>query len=243
MKKETDLRRYEHQSVFEFRAVFELLRRINKYAPQVRRDLLDRVSGVKDRPGLERAVTEWASRWHLCNGEGPAAWAMAIGLDTAEQVPEFGWNLNTYAQFRTDSRLPDGYIDETGVDIFLPTLSLKWNPSRESQAKLRERIYGIVLDEVNPQIEAATAQYERLLTPARHQAPDRAFTFLLRYQILEEKYSDIANDPQKYREQPDRRKSYPLPDVKRDVDEAARQAGLEPRASRQGRPRKRAVQT
>jgi hypothetical protein len=107
---------------------------------------------------------------------------------------------------------------------------------------LRERIYGIVLDEVNPQIEAATAQYERLLTPARHQAPDRAFTFLLRYQILEEKYSDIANDPQKYREQPDRRKSYALPNVKRDVDEAARQAGLEPRASHQGRPRKRAVQ-
>ena len=73
MKKDTDLRRYEHQSVFEFRAVFELLRRINKYAPQVRRDLLDRVSGVKDRPDLERAVAEWASRWHLCNGEGPAA--------------------------------------------------------------------------------------------------------------------------------------------------------------------------
>jgi hypothetical protein len=80
------------------------------------------------------------------------------------------------------------------------------------------------------------------LTPARHQAPDRAFTFLLRYQILEEKYSDIANDPQKYREQPDHRKSYALPNVKRDVDEAARQAGLEPRASHQGRPRKRAVQ-
>src|SRR5664279_3374009 len=42
-----------------------------------------------------------------------------------------------------------------GNHISLPTLSLKWNPSRESQAKLRERIYGIVLDEVNPQIEAA----------------------------------------------------------------------------------------
>jgi hypothetical protein len=237
MKKDTDLRRYEHQSVVEFRVVFELLRRINKYAPQVRRDLLDRISGVQDGPDLESAAAAWASRWHLCNREGPAAWAMAIGLDTAKQVPEFGWNLNTYAQFRTDSRLPDGYIDETGVDIFLPTLSLKWNPSRESQAKLRERISSTVLDEVNPQIEAATAQYRDFLAPFRHQDPDRAITFLLRYQILEEKYSDLANDSQKYREQPDRVQSYPLPDVKRDVDEAARQAGLEPRASRQGRPR------
>ena len=39
MKKATDLRRYEHQSVVEFRAVFEMLRRINKCAPQVRNDL------------------------------------------------------------------------------------------------------------------------------------------------------------------------------------------------------------
>src|ERR1035437_10870916 len=48
MKKATDLRRYEHQSVVEFRAVFEMLRRINKCAPQVRNDLLGRVAGVKD---------------------------------------------------------------------------------------------------------------------------------------------------------------------------------------------------
>jgi hypothetical protein len=56
MKKDTDLRRYEHRSVVEFGAVLELLRRINKYAPQVRNDLLGRVAGVKHDVQGEKTV-------------------------------------------------------------------------------------------------------------------------------------------------------------------------------------------
>jgi len=238
MKKNTDLRRYAHPSVVEFRVVFELLRRIDKHAPKVKRDLLDQALRATAGSGLENVVAEWARRWHLCNRDGPTPWAMAIGVDTTRQVPEFGWNLRTYAMLRTDSRLPDGYADDSAIEIHLPHLTFEWRPSRESQAELRGRISGIVLDEVNLQVKTVAAQYERLLDSARHQNSDRAFTFLLRYQILEEKYSDIANDPQKYREEPDKRANYPVSDVKRDVDELARQGGLEPRVSRKGRPRK-----
>jgi len=245
MKKATGLRRYEHQSVVEFRAVFELLRRINKCAPQVRNDLLGRVAGVKDDAQGEQAVAGWARAWHLCNSDGPAAWAMMIGLATAKHVPEFGWSLDSYATLHHAGRMPDGYLDDSGVEIILPPLSFKWNPSRESTADFRRRIFAAMLGEVYPQIDAATKQYLDFLAPVPHQNADRALTFLIRYQILSESYTEIARDPNKFREQPEGRDSYPLADVKRDVDKAARQAGLQPRPSLRGRPpnRKEHAQT
>src|SRR5450759_4231965 len=96
-----------------------------------------------------------------------------------------------------------------------------------------------------PQIDVATKQYLDFLAPVPHQNADRALTFLIRYQILSESYTEIARDPNKFREQPEGRDSYPLADVKRDVDKAARQAGLQPRPSLRGRPpnRKEHAQT
>jgi hypothetical protein len=235
MKKEPDLRRYDHPKVVESLAVFDLLRRTDKYAPQVRDDLLARVAGVTGDPALKRVVGAWAHTWHLCKSDGPADWAMTIGLDTAKSVPEFGWSLGTYLTLPCWGQLPDGYLDDS-IDIILPPLSLKWNPSRESAGDIRQKLSDAILREVEPQIAAVTTQYLDRLAPVRRQDADRAVTFLLRYQILEESYAEIAGDPNKFREQPERRHSYPVPDVKRDVDEAARQAGLQPRPSPRGRP-------
>jgi len=127
MSNAIDLCRYEHPRIVEFRAVLELLRRIGKYAPQVKADLLDRVSSVNDESERTRAVAAWAKRWHLCDREGPAPWAIAIGLDTAKHVPDFGWNLSTFATFPIDAPLPGGYIDGTGIEISLPALSFTWH--------------------------------------------------------------------------------------------------------------------
>ena len=236
MRKDPDLRRYDDPKVVESLAVFELLRRTNNSAPQVRKDLLARVAGVTDDAEVEKAVADWARAWHLLKNDGPADWAMAIGFATAKHAPDFGWNLGMFAALQLGDQLPDGYVDDSGVEIFLPPLSFNWNPNRETTADFRRRIFAAMLGEVAPQIDAVTKQYLDLLAPGPHQNADRAFTFLLRYQILEESYTEIARDPNKFREQPEGRDNYSLPDVKRDVDAAARQAGLQPRPSLRGRP-------
>lgn len=242
MKKATDLRGYEHRSVIELKAVLELLQRINEHAPQVRSDLLDRVSRVDDQSDRERAVAAWAKEWHLCNREGPVQWAMTIGSATAEQVPESGWNLATYLIHPPDSDLSEAYLNRSGVEINVSPLTMTWRQDRESPAKFEKRIVDIVLRDVRSQMESGAEELRDFLGPLRHLDPDRAFTFLMRYQVLEERYSEIAESPQKYRKQPDRRQTYPVPDVKRDIAEAVRQAGLEPRSSQRGRPRNRAEQ-
>lgn len=215
MSNAIDLRRYEHPRIVEFRAVLELLRRIGKYAPQVKADLLDRVSTANDESDRARAVAVWAQRWHLCDRHGPARWAAAVGLDTSKHAPDFGWNLNTFATFPIDAPLPGGYIDCTGIEISLPARNFTWHQAKQSPAGFERRVIASVLSGVRAQMQSAAEQYRALLTTVRHMDPDRAFTFLVRYQFLEEDYSEIAADPQKYREEPDDLQKYPVPDVSR----------------------------
>src|SRR5450759_1673367 len=174
MKKDVDLRRYEHPRIVEFRAVLELLRRIGKYAPQIKGDLLDRVSSVNDESERARAVAAWAKRWHLCDRDGPAPWAIAIGRDPAKHVPDFGWNLNTFATFPIDAPLPGGYIDGTGIEISLPALSFTWHQDKQSPAGFERRVIAVVLSDVRVQMQTAAEPYQAFLAPVRRMGPDRA---------------------------------------------------------------------
>jgi hypothetical protein len=240
---QTDTRHYRDKQAHQLRLLIILLQEVNRIAPQVREDLLQKTSECQGEVELRLAAQRWASDWRLCDSEGPCSWAVTVGMDTALQCPEFGWNITGLLTILPASEAEPTEEDgekvqnDLGFSISWPAGTLQWNPAKESEQDFRQRLLSCLNDEVDEQITSASDAHLGASTKIRQWKDTHVFTWLVRYLALGEGFDAIAAAPVKYRSSGYKGTVAPS-GVRRDANILATELGLDLRLEI-GRPKGR----